>query len=842
MPARFVPLAPPPPPLRLASRPLVGLAAALGAGIAVADAWTLSAADGAAVVAFCVFAAAAYGLLTRQRLVTLRALVVAAAALGGMAGLGALRLASSHSLAPSHVAWAVAPVTPRVPDREAAAPPAVRVEGRVASPPVATRRGVRFALAAHQVDGPAGRRSVKGRVEVTLARPFKLREGQREPIYPSLRLGDRVAVQGVLAPPPRPRNPAQMDYGAYLRGQGTHATLRVESEAEVVFVAPAARLADRLAATVQRHVRQALAATVPHDASRAVLLALLLADRSGIEAVTLDTFRQTGLMHLLAVSGLHVMLVGLALFGLLKPVLGRLGLGHRRTEWTRAAITLALLLVYALVTGATVSVVRAVAMTAVVLVGRALERRVDTLNALGLAAIGLLLWRPAALFEVGFQLSFGAVAALVSLSPVLTDWVPPAWTRPAWGRWLVASVVASTAATLGTAPALLVHFGRVPLAGLVLNAPAIPLTGAALGSALAAAGLHEVAPGVASLIGAFASATTQGLLAVSTWGASGLRWATVAGYLESGWMLAALVVALGAAALARRPVAGRRVALAAAALGVVGVGAGVPDAAPRFDVVFLDVGQGDATVFRLPGGGHVLIDAGVQSPYTDEGARTVVPHLQRYGVQRLDAFVLTHADADHIGGAMAVLRTISVGRLIVNGQAGGTDLWRATLAVADSLGVPVVAVAAGDTLALDPAVQIRVLGPTPGRVAAGDANEASIVLHVRHGATRWLLTGDAEHEGEADLVARYGRLLAADVVKVGHHGSRTSSTADLVRAAGQPRWAVVSVAARNRYGLPDAEPLLRWQQAGATVLQTADEGAVWLRSDGATITRIGWRP
>jgi competence protein ComEC len=580
---------------------------------------------------------------------------------------------------------------------------------------------------------------------------------------------------------------------------------------------------------------------VPDDASRAILLALLLADKSGIETDTMEAFRETGLMHLLAVSGLHVALVGLALFAFLKPILGRLGVSYRRAEWTRAAVTLALLVVYALVTGGSVSVVRAVVMTAVVLVGRAMERRVDTLNALAFAAIGLLVWRPEALFEVGFQLSFGAVAALVTLSPVLNTWVPEAWTRRAAGRWLVASVVASTAATLGTAPALLVHFGRLPLAGLILNAPAIPLTGAALGSALAAAVTYGVAPGVASLFGAFASAATQGLLVVSAWGADALAWSTLDGYLDNLWVVAAMVGAMGAVALARRPVASRRVALAAAALGVVGLGASVPEAAPRLDAVFLDVGQGDATLLSLPGGGHVLIDAGVASPYGDEGARTVVPHLRRYGVRRLDALVLTHADADHIGGAASVLRAVAVGRLVVNGQHGETDLWRETLRIADSLGVPVVAATAGDTLAIDPAVQIRVLGPTRSRAAGGDANEASVVLHVRYGATRWLLTGDAEHGGEADLVARYGSLLDADVVKVGHHGSRTSSTPGLVAAAGRPQWAVVSVAARNRYGLPDAEPLMRWHASGAAVVQTADAGAVWLRSDGATITRVDWR-
>lgn len=838
-----MPLAPPPPPLRLASRPLVAVAAALGAGVAAAEAGWVTAPDAAAVLAAALAGSGAYAWTSRRRLVALRGLVVAVAALSAAAALGALRHATASLPPPSDVAWAVAPVAPRLPDAEPVDLPAVVVWGRVATVPSARPSGIRFALAADSVRGLGGSRPADGTVEVTLATPRAGgdRPGSRPPVFPALRLGDRAAVRGVLAAPPRPRNPGAMDYGAYLRRQGTHATLRVTDEADVAFLAPAGRAVDRAADAVQRHVRRAFARAVPDAEARAVLLGLVIAERSAIEAATLDAYRATGLLHLLAVSGMHLVIVGLSLFALLKPLLGRLGLAYRQVEATRVTLTLALLVAYAVVTGAPVSAVRAVVMTGVLLVGRALERRVDGLNALGAAAVGLLLWRPAALFDVGFQLSFGAVAALVALGPVLEGAVPATWTRTAVGRGLVRPTVATVAATLGTAPALLAHFGALPLAGLVLNLPAVPLSSGALGSGIATAATAGWAPGAADLFGALASTLTTWMTGVSVWGADALGWATLHARLGDPLAVGALVAATSALALARRPAAGRRVALAAAALGVVRLGASVPDAAPRLDAVFLDVGQGDATVLSLPGGDHVLVDAGNRTEWSDEGARTVVPYLQWAGIRRLRALVLTHADADHIGGAAAVLRAVPVGRLVVNGMADDGDLWRETLAVADSLGVPVVAVTAGDTLSLDPAVRIRVLGPSAGRRAAGDRNEASVVLAVQHGATRWLLTGDAEHAGEADLVARYGRLLAADVVKVGHHGSRTSSTPAFVAAAGRPAWAVVSVSARNRYGLPDGEPLMRWQRAGAGVVQTADAGAVWLRSDGLAVTRVDWR-
>ena len=806
---------------------MLAVALALAAGVGASAAWpgigvlAWAGAASAAAVGLAVYVAA-----TRKRLVTLGPLalagtvVVVAFALGGARGAGA-RDVPAASVA--RIAAGLADSTEET----------VTVWGTVASVPQRTW-AVRMDVDVDSAATASASGQVGGRVQASLRTP---REGRA--VYPVLRPGDRVRLTGRLEPLPQPRNPAQMDYGAYLQRQGVAAMLAVEDETGAVFLGPSRHLVTRAAQAVRDHVRRSLARWVPSADTRALLGALILADRSAIESTTLDAFRETGLMHLLAVSGLHVGLVGLALYAVLKPVLGRLGASRRRVEWTRAAVTLVVLGVYVLVAGASVSVVRAFVMVTVLIVGRALERDVDTLSALGLAAVVLLVHRPSALFDVGFQLSFGAVAALVTLTPLLNAAVPERVRQSAAGYWVAGSVTTSLAATVGTAPALLAHFGRLPLGGLVLNLPAIPLTALTLGGGLGCA-LAAPVPPLAAAFGALASVSGRLLLVVTETGAAAFGWAVYAGFLESPSVLVASVLVILALALSRRPIARRRLAMAAAASLAVGAWADVArgDAAPALDVVFLDVGQGDATLIRTPGGRAVLVDAGVRSPYVDEGTRTVLPHLQRYGVGRLDALVLTHADADHIGGAAALLRSVPVGRLVVNGAEGETDLWREVLAVADSLGVPVQPVRAGDTLAVDPAVRLRVLGPMG---PDGSPNDASVVLALRHGRTRWLLTGDAEVAGEGALVARFGDRLGADVVKVGHHGSRTSSAPALVAAAGRPSFAVVSVAQRNRYGLPDEEPLERWAATGAELLLTSREGAVWLRSDGRHVRRVDWR-
>ncbi len=857
-------LAPPPAPLRLASRPL--LVAAVGVALGIVAARLLPGATAGAflwAVAGVAACAGVYVVRARERMVTLRPLAVAAVVVAGVAGLGAARMAAvatprADSLGASAVSASLAADAVRGREPDTAAP--LSVWARVDDVPVASPSSVRFTARADSAARGGTVGPVSGLVQVSLRIPQAPAWGgptPPAPVYPALRIGDRVRVTGALAALAPRRNPADVDFAAVAAGRGVVGRITVETEDAVVFLGPAASASDRFTFAVQRHVRRAVARHVPTAEAQAVALALLVADWSRLEDETVADFRATGLMHLLSVSGLHLVLVGLALYGLLGPVLRRLRVPRRPAEWTRAGVTLAVMLGYTVVAGAGAPVVRAFVMAAVLVLGRTMERRVDTLNGLGLAMLALLLWRPTALFEVGFQLSFAAVGGLVACSPALTARIPASWTRGPLRRSLVGSLAASLVATVVTGPLLLAWFGRLPLAAVVLNVPAIPLTSVALGTSLGAAATAGWWPGAADAFGAACALCVRGLLWTSAAGAGATGGWAVERFVTSPFTLAAMAAGIGMLALATRPAAVRRLGIASVALLAAGAWTSVAhgDARPHLDAVFLDVGQGDACLLTLPNGRTVLIDAGERTPRRDEGERTVVPHLARMGVTALDAVVATHPHADHIGGIDAVLRAVPVRMLVHNGQREGSEMWTATLRLADSLGVAAQTAVAGDALRLDPSVRIRVLGPSRALAASGGANEASVVLFVEYGRTRWLFAGDAETAAEAEIVARYAALLQADVVKVGHHGSRTSSSVPFVAAVsgvaqGAPlmrgrahggRIAVVSVGRRNRHGLPDEEPVTRWLTAGADVVQTADDGAVWLRSDGEQVSRIDWR-
>jgi competence protein ComEC len=247
----------------------------------------------------------------------------------------------------------------------------------------------------------------------------------------------------------------------------------------------------------------------------------------------------------------------------------------------------------------------------------------------------------------------------------------------------------------------------------------------------------------------------------------------------------------------------------------------------------IDVGQGDALAVRTPRGRWLLFDAGGAWRTGDAGRSAVVPYLRRRGGPVL-AFVLSHPHLDHVGGAASVLRALRPAAYWDAAFAGGGGAYRESLALARTLGVPWYRADPGDSIAAD-GVVVRFLAPDSAWTAAlRDPNEASTIALVQYGAVRFLLVGDAERGEEGWLLRHAAGALRADVLKVGHHGSRTSSSPEFL-AAVRPRLALVSAGLGNSYGHPDAEVLAALADAGADVVRSDVVGSAVVRTDGRTI-------
>ena len=719
------------------------------------------------------------------------------------------------------------------------------LSGVVGDAPERSGTTTRFTLHVDSIRVAGAPRAADGRVRVTV-RPSPW-DDISAAAFPTLFEGDRIQLHGQLRLPSGKRNPGGFDYGAYLARRGVCCTMYVDAPDAVARLAPATSAVTRAIVAVRQHVRTQIVRHVPSADGQAVLQALLLGDRSGISDTQREWFVQTGLMHLLAVSGLHVFLVGMVLYVLLRPLLMRLRLGWKHVELGRAALTVGTLSLYMVLTGARPSVVRAVVMSTLLIGGLLFQRSAHPLNTLGVAALLLLALRPPALFDVGFQLSMAAVAGIVTIHPQIVDNLPELWTGSTGVEWLTSTVSVSVAATVATAPVLLVHFGWVSAAGLLLNVLGIPCTALALSAALALVGVGGFWPTAGAAFGSSADVFIDGLLFASREGAAWLGWFGVRVFDLGSWGLGAAVLGVVALAQWSRPRVRWRCLVVALVFATAGVwmGAVSRSGAPALDVLFFDVGQGDAVLVTTPKDRRLLIDTGPRSLSGDPAASySVLPYLRKRGVDRLDAVVITHPDADHLGGLPKILREMSVGHVYHSGQRADTDLYLQTRRLLQKRAVPTTALVRGDEISLGKGVRAEVLGPPPhpSRRGIETENGASVVLRLSYGTVDVLFPGDIEAQAEANLVRTYGSQLDSRVVKVPHHGSKTSSTSTFVRAASTKETrAVVSVGQSNRFGMPSSRVLSRWRSMGDTVRTTARRGAVWLRTDGTDVWSVRWK-
>ncbi|HVQ30213.1 MAG TPA: DNA internalization-related competence protein ComEC/Rec2 [Vicinamibacteria bacterium] len=644
--------------------------------------------------------------------------------------------------------------------------------------------------------------SVAGRVRVEIggdAGAFDIREG------------DRLELQAALAPPRPLRSPGAFDAEAWARREGLHALGFCKSPLLVRRLSGCGgRALPCLVSPAREWARASLRRHVLPGQQQALVRAMVLGDRSGLDEATAEAFRRAGTYHVLALSGAQVALVA----GLL------VALG-RRAELAPLPLGLAVSMVlagYALLVGGDVPVVRATVMAIVVVMGRGLDLDADLSNLLGLAAILLLAWRPSSVGDAGFQLAFGATLAIVLLAPRLARGLAR---LPLGAGALIAGSVAAQAVLL---PILALDFHRLSPVALLLNLAAVPLSGAVLLLGALVLPLGALASRLGDVSGDLAWMAADTLLRTCNGG--GL--AAAADVRSPDPTLLVLVPwALGLRALYRgRWVEG--LAFVSLTLGALALGPG-PRADGRLELAVLDVGQGDALVLRSPSGRAIAVDAGPAREGFDLGERIVAPFLWSEGVRRLDRLVLTHAHPDHAGGVPFLLRAF-----------GPAEVWEGVAPVrdqgyetfADALrenGATRLAVARGRRVVWD-GVTLEVLGPAPPpKRPLRTRNDDSLVLSVTFGEVTFLLTGDVEGAGERALT-----LPPSVVLKVPHHGSRTSTTEGLLQQA-RPRWAVVSAGFRNHFGHPHPDVLRRLGALGVRVFRTDRDGTVRLRTDGTHI-------
>ncbi|MCH8495174.1 MAG: DNA internalization-related competence protein ComEC/Rec2, partial [Balneolales bacterium] len=637
----------------------------------------------------------------------------------------------------------------------------------------------------------------------------------------------RVGLEGELWGVPVPRGAAGLEVGEWLRREGVHATGTVGS------VGGSEELTSRLSWLWWQNVMHDLIERSVDDDVRPLFKAILLGEKSELDRDVRTAFSRAGLSHLMAVSGMHVGFVLMPIWIIIP--------WFWTSEFGRSAglIIIALILFfYAGITGFTASVSRASITACLLAIGKLFQRNRDSLNTTGIAAIILLIWDPSSLFDVGFQMSFVAVTMILVLGPVLRDWTPQS-IRFSWKGHILQFLGISVVVQAGLFPILADTFGEFSLAGPVANTAGVPITQLLFLWSMVALPLISLIDSLTD----YGMIPAEYLAMMLLWivnfvGSQDLSWINI--YQTPTTLPLLWVAGTGILATSQiSPVRFKWLIFLLILLSLTRIGQIIDRFEPDvLKITVYDVGQGDAILIQTPSGKNLMYDTGILSPFQNSGRTVILPDLQSRGINRLDAIILSHPHADHIGGTLSLIENLEIGAIYQPPFSYRSAVFSGYMAAASRYEIPIIEVTVGDVIDIDKSMRLLVLHPSDDPLGQ-DPNAHSVSIKMVYGETSFLLTGDAEQIAERVMVNRFAEFLKSDWYKAGHHGSKTSSTHEFMRYV-DPEYAAVSLGYSNRYRHPHQEATSHIHEFSTEVGFTSLHRSLVYESDGQRIRRVVW--
>lgn len=655
---------------------------------------------------------------------------------------------------------------------------------------------------------------------------------KRRELYSELKPGNKIFLTGTYQKGRDVRNPGEFDYDRYLKSKGITGLF-------ISYDTDSIKILDfdyNPVKTFLFSIRKSIDETIHklHEPNTAGLLrGLLLADRSEISYETKNEFINSGVVHILAVSGLHV---GYILF-IFIFLFSRFGI------YTRSILTICGLLLFMLITGVPPSVFRATLMAIVIIIAFLSGRSTNLINSIAIAAVIILLFNPNEIYNPGFQLSFAAVLSIGLLYPFFQKVVYRLKVKNKFMQYLLLFIAVSLSAQIGTMPFTLAYFSKLSVVSLFSNLIVIPAVGVIIANAFVTLFVSFISFPVASyFVAANDLISYLMFLVIEFFGRLDFSFIWIRNFslYDSILFYLALIALIFVFSKLEKIILKITLSLILVLTFFVFTGFDDVEIMPenKLSIMMIDVGQGDSFLIKFPNGKTALIDAGEANPFIDNGDKIIAPLLDYLGISKIDYGFISHLDLDHYGGFVSLIYNNRIKEVFrpkpdsteksirlekfLNSKKIKTHIYnKSYFNIGNS--------------------KVYVLNdPDDFIFNSFSSNDRSGILKIVHGSTSFLFVGDCEFPGENYLATKFRKMLNSDVLKVGHHGSKTGSSLAFLKLV-SPDISLISAGIKNKFDHPSKEVISNLSRVNSKIYRTDLSGAILLQSDGYKIEIIDWK-
>lgn len=643
--------------------------------------------------------------------------------------------------------------------------------------------------------------------------------------------GNTLRVEGTFQKRRERRNPGEVNYNEYLKTQGISGLLYVKDDYEVKILNSNNDAFKTFILNLRRFLDEKITGLHNPQAS-GLIRGLILADRSGIDYQTKTEFVNSGVMHILAVSGLHVgfiILIFIFLFG-------------RFNIYARALLTMLGLIIFLFITGASASVFRAVTMALVIGIAQITNRSSNIFNSLAIAAFIVLVFNPLDLFSAGFQLSFLAVLSIAVIYPIIQNYIYKLKLKSKVLNYILLFMGVSLSAQIGTLPLTMIYFGKISLVSLITNLFVIPLAGVIVGIAIFTLILSLVMPGLASIYGSVNEFIIFILYKIISYsGGSEYSFVYIRNFTLYDTIIFYITIILIVYGVNRfQSSRGKIVFVFLAVLNSVifsSLDNQVILEKGKLNLLMIDVGQGNSTLIKLPNDQTVLINAGRANFYFEPGQRVILPMLNYLAIEKIDYAVVSNLSQENISGFVSLVRSGIIRKIIKPGRDSLDQINVRFEELANLYKVPISYINTN----IHNLGGVNLYTFNSSATLNNPANPQKECLSViEYGNTNILIAGELSFEMDEHYSNLYGRFLKSDVLITAiEKGSLSPSHKFLTLA--KPKMSLVSIENQNKFNRPSELIFKRIEKLSEKIYRTDKEGAILISSDGKNIKKINWK-